>query len=345
MLNIKIEESAIELLNNPYLSLSERYDYLRILSTTYGHKLFFAKQYVNNIITHIIPFTVVQNVFIGKKLISLPFDGSYGDVICLGKGEVREDLYREILTFAEKNNIMHVEIRTRNSDHSILNKMGFEKNVSLIISEIELKEVKNNNKLNRKKRSSLHISQTKGLAVSISSDINDLKTFYKIMSINMRSYGTPMYPYAYFRNMWNEFFYRGELILVKCSYKDKMVGGLLLLLGKHTSIIKYSSALSNYFFTRPYAAMNWTVIDFCIEYGCDYLNMGTSFYDDDGLISAKRGFGAHSIPLVAYTYDFNKKTKTLMQLQNKYANIIKLWKYQPLFTSQLLGKMFWKWYC
>ena len=345
MVKIQIEDSAIELLNNPFLSLSERYDYLRILSATYGHKLYFAKQYSNDIVTHILPFTVVTNPILGKKIVSLPFDGSYGDVICIGKGDPVLELYQEVLNYAEKNGIIYIEIRTRDPNHYILSNMGFSKNISMIISEINLSQIKDNNYLHRKKRSSLHISKVKGLSVSISSDICDLKTFYKIMSINMRNYGTPMYPYAYFKNMWDEFFPKGELILIKSEYKGKMIGGLLLLFGQHTSIIKYSSALSKYFFTRPYAAMNWTAIDFCIQHGCEYLNMGTSFSNDDGLVAAKKGFGADSLPLVAYTYDYKRKTKSLMQLQKRYGFLIKMWKFQPLFTSQLLGNLFWKWFC
>jgi hypothetical protein len=318
---------------------------MKVLCKTYGHELYFAKQYVNGIVTHVLPFTVIIKPILGKKIISMPFDGSYGDAICVNKGSVTRDLYQCILNFAQKNGILYIEIRTRDPHHPILTDMGFSQNISLIISEIALDEIKNNNYLKRKKRSSLHISEVKGLKISMSSDIKDLKRFYRIMSINMRKYGTPMYPYSYFKNMWYEFFLKGELILIKCTYKEKMVGGMILLVGQNTSIMKYTSALSKYYFTRPYAALNWTAIEFCIQNGCKFLNMGTSFYNDDGLVAAKKGFGAESIPLVAYTLDLKNKSASLAQLQGRYGKLIKLWKYQPLITSQLLGNIFWRWFC
>lgn len=318
---------------------------MKVLCKTYGHELYFAKQYVNGIVTYILPFTVISSPILGKKIVSMPFDGSYGDAICVNFGSVTRDLYQCVLTFAYENDITYIEIRTRDPYHPILTEMGFSKNISLIISEIDLDKIKNNSRLNRKKRSSLHISAVKGLKVSFSSDIEDLKKFYHIMSINMRSYGTPMYPYSYFENMWHEFFVKGELVLIKCTYKEKMVGGMLLFIGQHTSIMKYTSALSKYFFARPYAALNWTAIDFCIQNGCKILNMGTSFYNDDGLVAAKKGFGADNIPLVAYTLDLKNKSASLTELQERYDKLIKLWKYQPLVTSQLLGSAFWRWYC
>ena len=65
--------------------------------------------------------------------------------------------------------------------------------------------------------------------------------------------------------------------------------------------------------------------------------MGTTFADDSGLIVAKEGLGAKTIPLVTYTKSLQGKSHPLSFYQNKYRVLINLWKYQPLFLSQLLG--------
>ena len=345
MIDIEISKTAPELLNNPSLALSQRYDYMRVLCRTYGHELLFARQYVDGVLTHTLPFTIIHNPFLGTKIVSMPFDGSYGDAIPLKNHCVHADLYNYLLSYAVEHGIMSVEIRTRDPNYTLLKDLGFEKNISLMISEIPLNRVKDNCPLQRKKRSSLHISQVKGLEVSLSTDMQDLREFYRIMSINMRTYGTPMYPYSYFRNVAYSFFQTGDALLIKSSYQGKMIGGILFFFGQEVSILKYSAALPEYFFTRPYAAMNWKAIDFCIDHGCKALNMGTSFVDDIGLINAKRGFGADTVPLAAYTWFAKKGTAPLSELQIKYKKLIQLWKYQPLITSQLIGNVFWRWFC
>lgn len=346
MVTIQIEKNAPELLHNPSLSLSQRFDYMKIVSDAYGHELLFIKQYVDGVLTHTLPFAVIRNPILGAKIVSMPFDGSYGDAICINRHEISEDLYIGLLKYAVAHGIVTVEIRTRNPNYTLLENMGFDKNISLMISEIPLDSVKNNCPLQRKKRSSLHISQVKGLNISLSTDVDDLKRFYHIMSINMRTYGTPMYPYSYFKKIGDTFFQTGDAVLIKSTYEDSMIGGILFFLGQEVSILKYSAVLPEYLFTRPYAAMNWTAIDLCTNRGCRSLNMGTSFVDDEGLINAKKGFGADTIPLAAYTWSSSKKKPApLNELQDRYKKLIALWKYQPLITSQMLGSIFWRWYC
>lgn len=345
LIDIQIDKTAPELLHDPSLALSQRYDYMKILSRTYGHTLLFAKQFVDGALTHVLPFTVIQNPLLGKKIVSMPFDGSYGDAICIKKCDLSRKIYNFLLRYAVDHDIMSVEIRTRNPHYTLLEDMGFVKNISLMISEIPLDRVKDNRPLQRKKRSSLHISQVKGLEVSLSTDMRDLKRFYHIMSVNMRAYGTPMYPYSYFKNIGYAFFQTGDAVLIKSAYQGKMIGGILFFGGQEVSILKYSAALPEYLFARPYAAMNWKAIDLCIEHGCRALNMGTSFVDDTGLIHAKKGFGADTIPLAAYTWFAKKSAAPLSELQAKYKKLIQLWKYQPLITTQLLGNIFWRWFC
>ncbi len=344
MLSIKIDSEANELIGNPSLALPQSYKYIDLLCKVYGHKPYFAKQYNNNKVTNILPFVVVSMPILGKKIVSLPYDGSYGDCIKLSDTDASVELYEAIMKFAKDNCIKHIDIRTRDSNHRILKGLNFNDNIDLVISEICLDYIKENNKYIKKRKSDMRLARNHGLHIDISSDFKDMVTFYIIMSKNMRRYGTPMYPFSYFKHLWNDLG-KGELLLIKGMSGRKMISGILLFQGKEISIIKYSAALPEYMKMRPYASMNWKAIDICMENGCKALNMGTSLFNGTGLIKAKEGFGAKTVPLVSYTYDFNKKIPSLSKYRGKYSFLIKLWKYQPLFTSQLIGSLFWRWYC
>lgn len=343
MIRIKIEESAPELENEIYY-LPQRPTYHSVISEVYGGKFYYAKQFIHGEVSHILPFSVMSNPIFGKKIVSMPYDGSYGDVIRLKDYEPSDELYMEILKYAEKNKIRYVEIRSR-GENSILKRLGFEDDISLIISEVNIEGVYSNPKFLRKRRKNNSLAQKYGVQVEISDNINDLKRFYKIMSLNMRSYGTPMYPPSYFYQVWSSFHDQGNVVLIKGIYNGEMVSGLLLLFSGKNAVLKYSATLNKYISKRLYPTMKWFAMDLCRERNCSILNMGTSFANDSGLIVAKEGLGAKTIPLVTYTKSLQGKSHPLSFYQNKYRVLINLWKYQPLFLSQLLGGEFWRWYC
>lgn len=343
MIIIKIEENAPELENETRF-LPQRPVYHSVISNVYGVNFYYAKQYTDGVVSHILPFSIISNLILGKKIVSMPYDGSYGDVIRLKDCEPSDELYLEILKYANKNKIKYVEIRSR-GENSILKRLGFDDDISLIISEVNMEEVYGTPKFLRKRKKNNSLAQKYGVKVEISDDINDLKRFYKIMSINMRSYGTPMYPYSYFYQVWSSFHDQGNVVLIKGICNGEMVSGLLLLFSGKKAVLKYSATLNGYISKRLYPTMKWFAMDLCREKKCSILNMGTTFADDSGLIVAKEGLGAKTTPLVTYTKMLQGKSHPLSFYQNKYRVLINLWKYQPLFLSQLLGGGFWRWFC
>lgn len=343
MLKFRIDSEAHELEDDNFF-LPQRPEYHTLISKVYTGKMFYAKQLVNGEVTHILPFMLISNVFLGKKIVSMPFDGSFGGPIALKQCEIYDDLYYELIEFAQAYRVNYVEIRHRDKNRQ-LRKLGFIENVSLIISEVDLKDICTNRKYLKKKKKNNKLASKYGIEISIADEYKDMKRFYKIMSLNMRSYGTPMYPYKYFEQIWNCYHGQENIKLIKGTYKGKMVAGLLLLLSGKTAVLKYSATIQKHISKRLYPSMKWFAMDLCWQRKCEILNMGTAFVDDYGLISAKEGLGAKTIPLVTYSFNIRVKNKPLSDYQKKFKLFIKLWKYQPLRLSQWLGGVFWKWFC
>lgn len=343
MLKISIDNEAHELENDEF-SLPQRPEYHNIISKVYRNRIFYAKQIVNGKVTHILPFAMISNVFLGKKIISMPFDGSFGGTITLRDCDISDDLYYALIDFARENKVKYIEIRTRDGNKQ-LERMGFIKNISLVISEVYLRDISNSSKYRRRKKKNNKLASKYGVKIEVSDSLKDMKKFYKIMSLNMRSYGTPMYPYEYFKQLWNCYKKQNKMILIKGTYKGKMVSGLLLLISGKTAVLKYSTTSKKHISKRFYPSMKWFAMDLCRQHKCEILNMGTSFADDYGLIAAKEGLGAKTIPLVTYSFNLRGENKPLSEYQRKFSMIIKLWKYQPLKLSQWLGEEFWKWFC
>lgn len=341
-----IEKSAAEL-NTAYpLAFVQRPEYIELLCKTYGHHAYFAKQFTNNRLSHVLPFTVVSVPLLGRKIISMPFDGSYGDHIALQNEAASAKLYEEIINFAELNRINYIEIRSRSPNNKILDLLGFKKYNSLVISELPLQNLyENRKKLSKGHKSAIVFSKKNGLEISTDSNYHDLRTFYNIMSSNMRDYGTPMYPFSYFSNLWESYHKTGNVKLIKGVYNGRMICGLFMLIDPPIAIYKYGAAMTRYIPLRPYQAMVWAAMEEAINNGCVVLNMGTSFKEDAGLIHFKKGFGALSFPLYTYSYSFGSNAYNIDEYQARFWIIKRLWKYIPISVTQILGKLFWMWFC
>lgn len=345
-IKIKVEESCFQLNEIYSISLTQRQDYIEKICKIYGHKMYFAKQYNPNGLTFILPFILISVPILGKKLVSMAFDGSFGGTIALKQEPASIELYKGVLNFARKNGINLVEIRLRDTDNELLRSLDFNKHNSLTISELKLGSLdENKKKLTKGHKAAITFAKRNGLITTVTDSYEDLKNFYRIMSINMREFGTPMYPWSYFKNMWNKYTPTGNFMLIKSTYKGKMISGLILLINKGIAIYKYGASLFQYLHLRPYQAMIWKAIEISITNRCTVLNMGTSFKDDKGLIRFKKGFGAKSFPLVTYTYSFKGNPSNLDVYQKKFEWIKKLWKYQPIIATQLIGEVFWRWFC
>lgn len=343
MIEYKIETEANEL-NNENLALSQYHSYNKMICKIYGHRLYYIKQYVDNKVTHILPLFLVSFLYIKKKLISVPYDGSFGGVICINGQRPSKELYRQVIQFGKELKVDYIEIRTK-GENQILDDMGLTKNINLIISEICSDKIMNSPKFDRKRRKDSNLAKNHNIDIVISNQYKDLKSFYKIMSTTMKGYGTPMYPYQYFKSLWNNYHASKRFLLLKGESEGNMVSGLILLITGDIGIIKYSATYPKYIKNRYYNAMFWKAIDICLEQGCKIINFGTSFVDDTGLIGFKEGFMADSIPLVSYTYELKGKNKSLNHYFHDYKFLIDAWKKQPMITSQILGNLFWRWYC
>ena len=294
----------------------------------------------------VLPFYIAKDRMFYKKIVSLPFDGAYGCNIQINKRSLSTDMIHSLVKWSKENKINLIEIRTR-CQNAILENCGFMAYPNLICHEIKLTnmDVAWAN-LTKGHKWSVNKFKKKNYRISFESNFEDLKCFYKIMSKNMRLYGTPMYPFSYFKNLWEEYKGKDNVKLLKCMDGEKIIGGALILINHETAIYKYCSVTPTHIKDGIYHGMLWNAIQYCINSNCKYLNLGTSFINDDGLIYFKNAFGANKY--IVYSYLYNEKTlkyQTVEQLQHKYRYLIKGWRYLPLPLTEFFSEIFWKNFC
>lgn len=67
MVNFRIDNDAQEL-EDINLFLPQQSGYHNLISKVYKNKIFYVKQLVNDEVTHILPFALISNIILGKKL-------------------------------------------------------------------------------------------------------------------------------------------------------------------------------------------------------------------------------------------------------------------------------------
>ena len=332
------------------LALVQRKKYIKLLAEVYGMKMFFLNIFNdNNKQICILPFFIVRDKLIKRKIVSMPFDGAFGGPVFLygNNMDMNKGEWIYLINWAKANNIPTIEIRTRNSNNKALKQLGFSEYSNLIGSELELSSISDAwKKLNKGHKWSINKFKKNKYILSKDSTYQDIKEFYHIMSKNMKLYGTPMYPLSYFEKMWNEYSEKENVILVKCTKDNKLIGGAFVLFNGEVAIYKYCSVISAYIQDCVYHGIVWYIINESIRRKCKVLNLGTSFIDDQGLIYFKEAFGAKSYTVYSYLYqEKSKNYHTVDAMRKKYNWIIKIWRHLPLFLVERLSYFFWKNFC
>ena len=163
----------------------------------------------------------------------------------------------------------------------------------------------------------------------------ELESFYKVFSINMRDLGTPVYSKHFFKNIIEEFPHSTWICTVY-SGKEPIASGLLVGF-KDTVEIPWSSSRRDFNRYKPNMLLYWTALSWACERGYRIFDFGRST-PGEGTYIFKEQWGAKAVPL--YWHYWMREEGALPELnpQNpKYAAAIKVWKKLPIGLTRMIG--------
>ncbi len=142
-------------------------------------------------------------------------------------------------------------------------------------------------------KSAVKQGQRSGLVVKKGS-YEDLKKFYS-MHLKVRKYKYRIFaqPFRFFDNMWKHFMAQDKGVLL-CAYtpEGECVGANIYLICGDTLFYKSNTSTLNKIKYRPNNVLFWEGVKFAKERGINYVDCGSSGYDQKGLISFKKHTGA-----------------------------------------------------
>lgn len=233
--------------------------------------------------------------------------------------EIRTDLIRELVDEAEeelvKRNVfllrMDPEIPYCKEVDSILRENGFHvRNRELTGSEtiqprfnmlVDLRGKTEEEVLAErysKTRYRIRYAQKKGLVANVTSEREEIETFYQLYKMTSERHGISYRPLAYFYRLADSFLASGQMKIIIVSIDGKPdAAGLCFLSGDKVWYMYAGSTHQNQVLMAPYL-VNWEGIKWAIENGCSYYDLGGVFELDnsDGLFQFKNGMIRPNVP-------------------------------------------------
>ncbi len=300
-----------------------------IIENVFGHKTFYLMAIDGDNIKGILPLVFINSRIFGKYMVSFPYL-NYGGV-CAESPQAKKLLLDKAIEISQSLKAQYLEIRETTE-----NKFSLPVKTSKVCMYLDLPEHPETlwKSFKSKLRSQIRRPQKEGMFTKSGSH-DQLDSFYRVFSENMRDLGTPVYPKSFFRKILDTFPENTRIITV--YFKDIPVASGFLFGYREMLEIPWASSLRRYNPAAPNMLLYWEVLKFACENNYKVFDFGRST-PGSGTFKFKKQWGAKPIQL--YWYYWLRKGDTLPELnpQNKKFHFaIKMWQKLPVSVTKIIG--------
>lgn len=301
-----------------------------VIEESFGHPTFYllsegADRHINGVL----PLVQLKSSLFGNFLLSMPYF-NYGG-ICADDETAHGELLAEAVAIAQRRAAAHIEFRDVRELED-----GLSAKTSKVSMVLDLPQ--DSDELWRsfpsKLRSQIRRPTKAGMATRIGR-AEELDSFYKVFSTNMRDLGTPVYSRTFFRNILRQF---PDTTWIATAYSgEQAVASGFLVGGKDRFEIPWASSLREFNRESPNMLLYWTVLKFACEKRYTTFDFGRCT-PNEGTYRFKKQWGAE--PLQLYWYYWLRNGAGLPQLNprnSRYALMVKLWQKLPVTLTRLIG--------
>lgn len=166
------------------------------------------------------------------------------------------------------------------------------------LKEIRYGDSKNHTKI----KTGINKSLSSGVKFGISTDISDLKEWYKLFLDTMQQHCTPARSLMFFQNLWVNFYDRGMMKLYTASYENKMIAGsILFYFGKNVTYA-FNGSDKEFLNLRPNDLIHWHAIIEAQQNGFSSYDFGEVSKNDAGLAAYKKKWGTKIVQIYHYYF-------------------------------------------
>jgi FemAB-related protein (PEP-CTERM system-associated) len=301
----------------------------RLIGRAFGHEVRMLAAERGGAIAGVLPLVIMRSRLFGRFAISLPFlnagglladDGAASDALVNAAVRVAQDAHADYLELRHTSRLCPSLLERR---HRVAMTLGLQDTVH---HQWEA--------LDRKVRNQVRKAE-KGSLTAVTGGVDLLGGFYDVFSRNMRDLGTPVFPFALFREAVTAY---PELTTVTCVYKGEqpIAGAIVHRRGDWAEVI-WASALREFNSLCANVFLYWQLIRSAVGHGCRTLEFGRCA-PGEGTFNFKRQWGAEPQALVweywtkSGAIDFDASPRN-----PKYGRAVAVWRHLPLSLTTTIG--------
>lgn len=300
-----------------------------VIKKSFGHDAYYLYAEDGDDIKGILPLIHMKSTFFGNFMVSMPYF-NYGG-ICAEDTNIAQQLLDKAIEIARNVKAEHIELRHANHIADMPEKQA-KVSMRLQLPDDPDKLWKS---FSSKLRSQIRKPEKEGMYARLGKE-EEMDSFYKVFSVNMRDLGTPVYPKYFFRNTLHEF--PDSAWICSVYTKDGRPAASGFLMGfKDRLEIPWASSLRSYNHLSPNMLLYWTALQFACEKGYAVFDFGRST-PGEGTYKFKEQWGAKPVQLYWHYWLRNGGPVPEINTKNpKYRLAIAAWKNIPVFTANIIG--------
>ena len=194
--------------------------------------------------------------------------------------------------------------------------------------------------IDRKVRYHVRDARKHNLVATVTRSPEKMEPFYRTFSAFTQQMGTPVFSRAFLRNVMEIFPDQFNLV---CVYIDaKAIGAFFQLELGQTIFGMWGASLPAYHDLKPTHIAYWELMQFGVENGFRYLDMGRSPLDS-GPYHFKKHWGGEELPIYQLSYSTNgthagaAEWSERLESDPKLRTFVKVWRRLPLPLTQWIG--------
>jgi FemAB-related protein (PEP-CTERM system-associated) len=310
--------------------------WMRVMARTYGYRphYFFTER--DGQVTGVAPAFLVSSWLSGRCLISLPF-AVYGGVCALDI-DSEDALVGHLEQLAKEQQIEYLELRNRNG------RLRPDYHANTRYASFTIPLVPDTEKLYSAFPKDIRymIRKAEKAGLRVRKGIEQLDSFYKLMTINLRRLGTPAFPRALYANLIEEYGDQVDLTLVYSD--DKAVAGAMSFRFREWMQPYYFGSLDE---AKGLAANNflwWKLIEHAAHAGCQTFDFGRSKKDSGNFDFKKKWHPRIETLNYQVRLICRKEVPNFSPTNPKFEMATNIWKKLPLSLTRAIGPRVVRWF-
>lgn len=280
-----------------------------------------------------LPVMEIKSWITGKRWISLPFTDHCSPIF---NNQIALQCLTEHLVALSANNKIKIELRADYPTYPEIHRLS-----NFVLHKIRLApdELEVSNRIKPKHFRQIKVAEQRGVRIEWGHNRNHIREFYRLHSMTRQRKGIPVQPWKFFDLFFCNIVQK-ELGFVLLAYKDdECIAGAVFMNWNKTLVYKYSASIEK---ARQLLAMDpllWTAIQWGCNNGYEWMDMGRTDKEDEGLRTFKRHWGADETPL---TYSFITSTPRVPssgKLENTMKSVIRK---SPVWVCRITGELLYR---